>query len=206
MKYFWLIVTIVAVIILLVTGYNKTTTFNVDSDKLARISYYGIFGLVAASALLSSGIKLSQVMRNTAIWLAIIPGSPVTRYSENGRTVNLERSNNGHFQTRAIVNGQSLLLTVDTGASSVVLSYEDAKSANVDVDKLSFTLPVDTANGSTQAAFIMLNSIKIGDIERQNVRAMVSKPGDLTGSLLGMTFLDRLSGYSVRGDRLILVD
>lgn len=231
MKYFWLIVTIVALIILLVTGYNKTTAFNVDSDKLARVSYYGIFGLVAASALLSSGIKLSQVMRNTAIWLAIIfalmcgysirydiqdfasrvtagiiPGSPVTRYSENGRTVNLERSNNGHFQTRAIVNGQSLLLTVDTGASSVVLSYEDAKSANVDVDKLSFTLPVDTANGSTQAAFIMLNSIKIGDIERQNVRAMVSKPGDLTGSLLGMTFLDRLSGYSVRGDRLILVD
>ena len=168
MKYFWLIVTIVALIILLVTGYNKTTTFNVDSDKLARVSYYGIFGLVAASALLGSGIKLSQVMRNTAIWLAII---------------------------FALMCGYSIRYDIQDFASRVTAGIIPGS-------------PVTrySENGSTQAAFIMLNSIKIGDIERQNVRAMVSKPGDLTGSLLGMTFLDRLSGYSVRGDRLILVD
>lgn len=231
MKYFWLIITVIALIILLVAGYQKTSPFNVDTDKLAQFGYYGVIGLAAASALLGSGIKLSQAMRNTAIWLAIvfalmcgytiryeiqdlasrvtaglIPGSPITRYNENGRTVNLERSTNGHFQTRATVNDATILLTVDTGASSVVLSYDDAKLANIDVDKLSFTLPVDTANGSTRAASIMINSLKIGDIERQNVRAMVSRPGDLNGSLLGMTFLDRLSGYSVRGDRLILAD
>lgn len=99
-----------------------------------------------------------------------------------------------------------MTLTVDTGASAVVLTYDDAAAADIDVNRLSYSLSVETANGSTNVAPVVIDHLQIGNIERDNVRALVSRPGDLSGSLLGMSFLDRLSGYSVRGDTLILVD
>lgn len=229
MKPIWILIAIIALIVILILAFSDVHTIN--ADKLAQLSYYGIWGLAASAGLLGSGIKLTDALRNTAIWLVIIfalmsgyslryeiqdfasrvtagiiPGSPVTRYSEEGKVVSLERSANGHFQSRAYVNGRAVTLTIDTGASSVVLSYNDARAANIDVDDLSFTFPVNTANGSTYAAAIMIDSLQIGDIKRDNVHALVSQPGDLFGSLLGMSFLDRLSGYSVRGDRLLLVD
>lgn len=229
MKLFWILIAVVALIVIVILASSNGNT--VEADKLAQLSYYGIWGLAAASGLLGSGIKLTDALRNTAIWLVIIfalmsgyslryeiqdfanritagiiPGSPVTRYSEDGKTVSLERSSNGHFQSRAFINGTAIMLTVDTGASAVVLSYNDARAANINVDNISFTIPVKTANGSTYAAPILIDTVKIGDIERNNVHALVSQPGDLFESLLGMSFLDRLSGYSVRGDRLMLVD
>lgn len=229
MKPFWIIISCVALIVIVFLAYNNAQTIN--TDKLAQLSYYGIWGLAASSALLGSGIKLGDALRNIAIWLVIIfalmaayslryelqdfasrvsagiiPGSPVTRYSENGKAVSLERSANGHFQSRAFVNDTPVTMTVDTGASTVVLSYDDAIAAKINVGNLSFTFRVSTANGDTYAAPIMIDSLKIGDIERDNVHALVSRAGDLSGSLLGMSFLNRLSGYSVRGDRLILVD
>ena len=63
-----------------------------------------------------------------------------------------------------------------------------------------------TANGMATAANVTLDSIKIGAIERRNIRAMVAKDGRMAGSLLGMNFLNTLSGFSVRGDRLVLSD
>ncbi|MBI0168991.1 MULTISPECIES: TIGR02281 family clan AA aspartic protease [Bartonella] len=230
MKPFWLIISAAALIIILLLAFSDSAP-NATTDKIANLGYYGIWGLAATSALLGSKIKLADAARNIAIWCVIIfalmcgyslryeiqdlayrvtggiiPGSPVTRYSENGKTVSLERSANGHFLTNAAVNGKTLSLTIDTGASAVVLTYDDAIAANIDVGRLGFNIPVETANGSTNAAPIIIDNLKIGDIERSNVRALVSRPGDLSGSLLGMSFLDRLTGYSVRGDRLILVD
>lgn len=61
-----------------------------------------------------------------------------------------------------------------------------------------------TANGSATAAIVMLDEIRIGAIVRRNIRAMVAQEGRMDGSLLGMNFLNTLSGFSVRGDRLIL--
>lgn len=229
MKPFWIIISFVALIVIIALAFSNADT--VTTDKMARLSYYGIWGLVATSALLASPIKLTDALRNIAIWLVVIfalvggyslryeiqdfasrvtagvvPGSPVSRYSENGKTVSLERAANGHFQTRALINGKTMTLTVDTGASVVVLSYDDAAAANIDVGRLSYSVSVNTANGSTNAAPVIIDHLQIGNIERDNVRALVSRPGDLSESLLGMSFLDRLSGYSVRGDRIILVD
>lgn len=229
MKPIWIIISCIALIVIVILAYNNAQTLN--TDKLAQLSYYGIWGLAASSALLGSRIKLGDALRNFTIWLVIIfalmaayslrydlqdlasrvsagiiPGSPVTRYSENGKAVSLERSANGHFYSRAFVNDTPITMTVDTGASTVVLSYDDAIAAKINVGNLSFTFRVNTANGDTYAAPIMIDSLKIGDIERDNVHALVSRAGDLSGSLLGMSFLNRLSGYSVRGDRLILVD
>jgi aspartyl protease family protein len=95
-------------------------------------------------------------------------------------------------------------MIVDTGASTIVLRPEDAKKAGIDVSKLSFTIPVLTANGRTVAARVRLNSVAIGPLQREDVDALVAERGALTESLLGMSFLGRLRSYEFSGDFLTL--
>ena len=76
----------------------------------------------------------------------------------------------------------------------------------IDIDRLSYTTPVTTANGRTTAAQIRLDSLDIGAIHRPDVMAMVARPGALNTSLLGMNYLSTLSSFDFRGDRLILTD
>ncbi len=125
--------------------------------------------------------------------------------SVNG-TATFRRGLDGHFTVAAEVNGVRMPLLFDTGASAVVLSYRDAQRAGVAVDKLSFTLPVMTANGTGRAAVVTLDRLEVGGIARRNLRAFVAEEGALHGSLLGMSFLQTLSRYSVEGDRLELAD
>jgi aspartyl protease family protein len=95
-------------------------------------------------------------------------------------------------------------MIVDTGASTIVLRPEDAKKAGIDVSKLSFTIPVLTANGRTVAARVRLNSVAIGPLQREDVDALVAERGALAESLLGMSFLGRLRSYEFSGDFLTL--
>jgi len=71
---------------------------------------------------------------------------------------------------------------------------------------LRFSITTHTANGEAQAAPVLLQSLKIGEIERNNIRALVARPQALSDSLLGMNFLNSLSGYNVRADQLTLID
>lgn len=232
MRGFWIIVSIIAIILLFfIFRGESASTRELNNDQIAQITYIGILGVLVASSILASGIKLTHVIRNVFIWIVIgfalmvgynnryelqdiahnltagiIPNSPISRYDENGLTVLLKRAPSGHFETRANVNGKKLNFMVDTGASTVVLSSEDAYDLGIDTRALNYTITVNTANGTAPAAPVILDSIKIGDIERKNIRAMVTQPDAMDGSLLGMSFLDRLSGYTVRGDQLILVD
>jgi aspartyl protease family protein len=95
-------------------------------------------------------------------------------------------------------------MIVDTGASSIVLKPEDAKKAGIDVSKLTYRVPVLTANGRTVAARVRLDEVSIGPLDRKNVDALIAQPGALTQSLLGMSFLSRLRSYEFSGDFLTL--
>ena len=95
-------------------------------------------------------------------------------------------------------------MIVDTGASTIVLTPEDAKSAGIDIDGLTYRVPVITANGRTVAARVRLNEVAIGPLDRKQVDALVAQPGALTQSLLGMSFLSRLRSYEFSGDFLTL--
>jgi aspartyl protease family protein len=133
--------------------------------------------------------------------------SPTTAIvdSTNG-TASFRRGLDGHFTVASTINGAAIPLLFDTGASAVVLSYRDAERAGIRLDNLSFTMPVMTANGTGRAAVVELDRVEVGGISRRNVRAFVAEDGALYGSLLGMTFLETLSRYSVAGDRLELAD
>jgi aspartyl protease family protein len=136
----------------------------------------------------------------------LLPGSAmVIEESSNGPAeVKIRRRLDGHFTARVEVNGKTVSMIVDTGASTIVLRPEDAKKAGIDLDELSYTVPVMTANGRTIAARVKLDTVAIGPLDRDKVDALVAKPGTLAESLLGMTFLSRLRSYEFSGDFLRL--
>jgi aspartyl protease family protein len=118
------------------------------------------------------------------------------------QAVRIRRRMDGHFIARTEVNGMVMTMLVDTGASTVVLRPADAQRLGIDVDRLRYTVPVQTANGTTYAASVRLKTLSVGPIRMTEVEALVSKPGALKDSLLGMTFLNRLRSYEFSGDFL----
>jgi aspartyl protease family protein len=113
------------------------------------------------------------------------------------------KSDDGHFHIEAEVEGTRLRFVLDTGASAILLSPADAARIGFDLDKLDYTVPTMTANGMGRAAPVELRSLVVGPIRLAQVRAMVNE-APMDGSLLGMSFLERLGGFSVEGDRLVL--
>jgi len=111
---------------------------------------------------------------------------------------------NGHYMVKAYINNQPISVLVDTGASAVALSAEDADRANLHPRLLTYDVGVATANGSVKAARVKLDKVEIDNVRLDNVDALVLPPGALSGTLLGMSFLSRLSSFSSEGGRLIL--
>lgn len=132
----------------------------------------------------------------------LLPGSP--QALGNGTVVLRRQPRSGQFETSGLVNGVDTEFLVDTGASFVVLPFADAERLGYTEDDLNYVMQVSTANGTTFVAPIRLNAIKLGDIVVNDIRAAVSKPGELDQGLLGMNFLDRLTSYSVSGDLMTL--
>lgn len=116
----------------------------------------------------------------------------------------LRRAWDGHYRAEAEVNGVLMRLMIDTGASMVLIPYEQVSGIGFDPGELDFSLPVTTANGVSTVAPIRLSSIKIGPIAAFDVQAAVAQPGRLKTGLLGMSFIDKLSEISFRGETLTL--
>lgn len=131
----------------------------------------------------------------------IQPGRVVV--NQAGEAIAAKRRNGG-FTLLGTVNGYETRFVFDTGATTVVLMSETAKALGIDSDDIEFTQPVYTANGRTLAARHMIATISVGSITEHNVHALIAQKGALTENLLGMSFLDRLASYEVRGNRLIL--
>jgi aspartyl protease family protein len=109
----------------------------------------------------------------------------------------------GHFFVEAEVEGRKITFMIDTGASDVALTQDDARSLGITPSEREFTRAYQTANGIARGAPVTLDSIAVGPIDLRNVEGSVVE-GQMQVSLLGMSFLNRLSGYQVVGDRLIL--
>ncbi len=102
-----------------------------------------------------------------------------------------------------LVNDKPIVFMVDTGATSVVLSLDDAKNAGIDISKLNFYREVFTANGTVKVADAKVD-IKIGGFELQNFSVLVN-PSDATDSLLGMSLLNKFESISFKDDTMMLV-
>lgn len=157
---------------------------------------------IAIAMALVVGYSYSDVFMDmsTRTRTALVPSAPVS--SEPG-TAYLSRNLSGHFHADGLVNGTHVRFLVDTGASDVALSAADARRIGIDLDSLRYTTAYETANGIIHAARITLDEVSIGGIRLNNVTASVSREG-LGQSLLGMSYLARLSSFEIRGERLVL--
>lgn len=229
----WVVLAVMALgLVLLLASGDDGRVLGIDDDAFARTLYVGVLGLVIGAGILGSGLRLGQAARSMAIWLlailllvagyqyryelqdvasrltaGLIPGSPISMLDDDGRAaVMIERVASGHFEVRAAFNGTEISTMVDTGASSTVLAAADAARIGFDPADLAFTIPIMTANGQGMAARLTIDEIRVGDIVRSRVPVLVVERGRLEQSLLGMNFIGTLSGFDMRGERLILRD
>ena len=155
---------------------------------------------VAVALLLAVGYGFRLELREVAerMLAELLPGHAAARH----RVVEITRGGQGNFSVAANLNSARISMVLDTGASSVVLTQEAAKAAGLPIEVLDYSVNVDTANGRTRAAPITLDRLAVGGLTERAVPALVIQRGQLKNNLLGMSFLNRLESWEVRGDKL----
>lgn len=217
---------------MLLVSNSSGTIANLDSDTFGYVALgTALLVFIGGGVLVRYRGQAGAMFRDAVTWLALglalvtlysyreellpvagrlagelLPGSAMVVEQSPGGPVEIKirKRLDGHFTAKAEVNGISIPMIVDTGASTIVLRPEDAVKAGVDVDRLTYSVPVLTANGGTVAARIRLDTVSIGPLDRKNVDALVAQHGAMTESLLGMSFLSRLRSYEFSGDFLTL--
>ena len=212
---------------LLVNGYGTQDIAGLTPDEFALLAGFGGLALIMTSwiikafrrhwtdgvwafvlwGLVSAGLVGVYIRRGDVVVAfdrligEVSQGRAVV--TEGGEVVVARRAD-GSFIIAGRVNERDARFIFDTGASTVVLTAESAAATGIAQGTLNYVVPVSTANGRTLAAPITLDALTVGSITERRVQALVAKPGVLHENLLGMTFLDRLGSYEVRGNRLIL--
>jgi aspartyl protease family protein len=186
------------IVVLVIAGAVALMLFR---ERFAQALTAALFW-VALALVLVVGYSYRFELHDIAdrVMTELVPGHAISQ----GRTVQVARAANGDFAVTAQINGARVSMVLDTGASSVVLTREDAKAAGLPLEVLAYTVSIDTANGRTQAAAVTLDRVGIGGLVEHSIAALVAQPGQLKVSLLGMSFLNRLQSWEVRGDRLLL--
>jgi aspartyl protease family protein len=195
-----------------------------DNTDVARVVQGGLLLGVAATIVAQWRGRWSTAAMYAAAWLGIglvialgyayrfeLDGARKRLMGEllphqgvaSGREIAFVADRDGHFRVEAVVDGQRVRFLVDTGATAVSLSQADAARLGFRREDLKFTGSSRTANGTVPIAPVTLGEVAVGPIRVNNVRASVNG-GALDVSLLGMSFLGRLDGYSISGGRLVL--
>jgi aspartyl protease family protein len=222
----WLLLAILATILLmLVAKGDGTITARRPPDVVALAVKIALATFVGALVLTLLRKRFSRALETAMLWLAVallvaigygfqselrevserlfaqyLPAHAASR----NRVVEITRGGQGNFAVAAQLNSARVSMVLDTGASSVVLTQDAARAAGLPVEVLTYTVPIETANGRTRAAAVTLNSLAVGGIVERSVPALIAQPGQLRTNLLGMTFLNRLESWEVRGDKLVM--
>jgi aspartyl protease family protein len=130
--------------------------------------------------------------------------SEPTVRAEAARTVEIRAGSHGHFVAKAEIENTPVSVLIDTGATKVALSYEDAERIGLHPFSLTYDTPVYTANGLAKAASVTLSRVELDNVVVRDVEAVVMPQGVLQDSLLGMSFLSRLSVFRISDDTLYL--
>jgi aspartyl protease family protein len=180
-----------------------------------------IVGWMAALGVCAFAIVYSAEIRTTGYKLTgITPPNADSAVASRGQTrsggdtasgartsgahAELKVGANGHFLSEADVNGRRINVMVDTGASIVALTYEDARAIGVAPRPSEFTHQVSTANGTARVAPVLLDRVQIGNVMVRGVQAAVIEEGKLQTTLLGNSFLSKLSRYEMRNGVLVM--
>lgn len=188
---------------------------------------YGVILLVLVSSSIMVGrrLRLKQSVKYAAAWAGVflvilvgyayrielgdignrVVGEVLPYRATNVSTgeVRVKASIDGHYRVEALVDGKRVRFLIDTGASGVVLTPDDAIRLGYDPRRLRFTQIAETANGTVRSAPVRLDFISVGQIQMLNFPASVNEV-DMSDSLLGMSFLARLRSFEVRDGTFIM--
>lgn len=190
-----------------------------EKTDIASLIYLGLFGLALIGSMISANRhQIGKVAQYALIWGAIFVGVvagigvwPQLRdgflpqqsvVSGTGEIV-VPRHYDGHYYLTLDLNGTSTRFVVDTGATDMVLTPQDAARAGVNVSALSYNNRAMTANGMVQTASIRLDAVTLGGITDRNVPAVVNG-SPMQESLLGMTYLNRFDRIEIEGGQMVL--
>jgi aspartyl protease family protein len=194
-------------------------------DFSSSIADIAIIVFVVGMLLTAFRWRLSEALEAAMLWLVVVafilvgytyrrevgevgdrvlvqiwPGYVASR----GNEVELARGHGGEFPVTTRVNGARVAMILDTGASAVMLTQDAARAAGLPIEVLSYTVNLETANGRTKAAPVTIDRLAIGNIVERSVPALIVPNTQLKTNLLGMTFLNRLESWQVKGDRLVM--
>lgn len=192
---------------------------NFDPDTQARVFYLVLLGAFILVAVFTHYRgRMGQAAQHAAIWALIFVGVILAIGFKDQLTGQLyvdhavsagegvlafRRAPDGHFYVSAEVNGEPVRFMVDTGATNLVLSEDDARAVGIDTGQLQYIQPTYTANGLVMSAPVRLESVTLGQETEFDVPASVSG-GALGQSLLGMSYLERWRSVRIEDDRLFL--
>lgn len=189
-----------------------------NGDQAVLVYLILILLVVGGSMIISSRGQLNKTLQQAAIWGLIFVGA-IGAYSLRDRvesslyperamiseqgTVSFNRARDGHFYAEVEVNGKKVEFVIDTGASDIVLSEQDAEILGYPVGDLIYSGRASTANGVVPIARITLDTITLGRFTDRRIPATVNG-GELETSLLGMRYLERFRKIEIAGSRLTL--
>ena len=189
-----------------------------SSDQTADAIYLSLLGgALLLSYLLASRINIGKMLQQMGIWVLIFMGAiaVIGMWPEiqrtitprqsvvDGTTIVLPRARDGHYYLTLDINNMPVEFVVDTGASQVVLTQDDAKRIGLNPSSLSYLGTASTANGTVRTAAVRLDTVSLGAITDTSMRAVVND-GQMFGSLLGMTYLSNFDSITIKDGQLIL--
>ncbi len=220
----WLgLIATVLVVVGVMSQLNPTALPKADRPDIWLL--FGLLALVSSGLVRMRQFNLSTTVRNLALWAAIFavisigyafrgelaaaglkartalnPEHAVT--TAPGQVV-IGKNADGGFYVGGVVNGAPARFIVDTGASEIVLSPDDAARAGLSATPAQYTRLSETANGVGYGAPMVVKTLTVGSIRLNDVPVEINK-APMSASLLGMTFLKRLDSYEFKGDQLTL--
>lgn len=184
-------------LVLILSGLRADWRGRARAAILAALAWVAIFGVVMIAYVHRADVsRFSDRMMDE-----IAPGRRIVSPPGEAHAV---RGPDGHYVFEGLAEGASMRFLFDTGASTVVLRAQDAARLGLDPAKLDYRVTVSTANGKTLAAPYLIKTLTIGAITLRDVRALVARPDALRENLLGQSFLERLSGYAMERNRIVL--
>jgi len=174
--------------------------------SMLRLAAIGVVGALSAAASAEALMSMDQARRTQDPPTSAAPllaADVATTAPATGLASEVVKGPDGHFWADAAVNGQSVHFLVDTGATAVTLTANDALRLGLTPTSLNYDLKMNTANGESRAARVKLASVSVAGAQLQDVDAVVVENG-LQTSLLGMTYLGRLSRIEATPTTLVL--
>jgi aspartyl protease family protein len=165
--------------------------------------------IVILLALMVLGPLVPYLVENRAELLGERPAAGVNRAAVSEgtgkRTYRIARNRQGHFVADASLNGRSVNMLVDTGATVTALPESLAEDIGIFLQPIDYKYTIQTANGSVYGARAIIDNFRLGEIRLRNVEALVLKDESLSEPLLGMSVLNQLQRFDMTGSTLVLV-